>query len=758
MTQIKTLLFFLVSSVVLLDAQEHALQKVTLQLLWKHQFEFAGYYMAKEKGFYRESGLDVTLLEYQDGIDIIKNVLERKSDFGIMYSNIVLEDPKKVALIGALMQSSPHVLVSLKSSGIKRIEDFKNKKIMMSSVARTSAAFVAMLHSRGVSFDDMKVVKPTYDINTLVQKKVDLSTVYLSNELYILDKEGVDYNVWDPKEYGFDLYSNIVFTSKEELHEYPQRVESFLKASYRGWQYAFEHIDETVDVILEKYNAQHKSRDALIYEGKVLKKLSEYGTEKFSSLDIGKLQRIRDIYNLLGLVTKHRGNTKLKDMLYSRPSAYKFSQQEKAYLQKKKVIMMCIDPDWMPFESLKNGKYIGISADYFQLFGEFIGSQTQIRILPTKNKNKSLEFARERKCDIISLSPKTADRSRYLNFTKPYLKIPVVMATRMDTSFIPDFHALGYKKVALDNGCAFTDILRKEYPELTVIKVKNQQEGLERVAKGEVYGYIGSMQTIVYDLQKHYTGELKIAGKFDEIWKFAVGVRDDDPLLLSIFNKAIESIDARQKMQISTRWLSVKYEKGIDYVLVEKIVAIFGVILLIIGYFYLKLKRLKSKVEKLSLRDPLTDLCNRRYFSTVSEDAFSLFKRNAEIFSVVMFDADDFKMINDTYGHKVGDTVIQSIAKILQEQSRESDIPSRYGGDEFIVLLRNTNIDGAMVLAEKIRVEVEKLHIANIHITVSTGVAEARESDRDIDDITKRADDALYVAKEKGKNLVVKAD
>ncbi len=758
MNQLKAFLFLLISPLVFLQAHETALPKVTLQLVWKHQFQFAGYYMAKEKGFYRKAGLDVEIHEYKNGVDVVKSVLEGKSTFGIDYSSVVLQDPRKVVLIGALLQSSPHVLVSLKSSGIQRIEDFKNKKIMINKEAWTSAPFAAMLRSKGVSFDEMNISKPTYDIHDLINKKVDLMNAYLSNEIYTLDKEGIAYNIWNPKEYGFDLYSDILFTSKKELQEHPRRVAAFAKASYRGWRYAFEHINETVDIILQKYNSLHKSRDALMYEAKMLKKLAEYGTEKFTTLDVSKLQRIRDIYNVLGYVPKQESHTNLEYMIYRRPSNHEFSQQESAYLRTKKVITMCIDPDWMPFESLQNGKHVGMSADYFHLFETFIGSQTHIKLVPTTNWNESLKFARERKCDILSLLMKTSERSKYLNFTKPYLKIPIVMATRMDAPFTADFHSLGCKKIALVKGYSYIGILKKQYPQLVIVEVNNIEEGLDEVAEGEVYGYVDALETIVYAMQKHHTGELKIAGKFDGTRDFHIGVRDDDPLLLAILNKAVSSIDAQEKTQIANRWVTVKYEKGIDYILVEKIVAAFGVILLIIGYFYLRLRKLKAKVEKLSLCDPLTNLYNRRHFRKVGQKAFSLFTRNAQTFSVAMLDIDNFKKINDTYGHKFGDTFLQNIADILQKHSRESDVVSRFGGEEFIMLLRNTDSNGARVHADKIRAEVEKLYVDNAHVTLSVGVSEVKKSDTSIEDVVKRADEALYLAKANGKNQVVLAD
>ena len=111
------LLFILVTNLFSQDIK----QKVSVQLLWKHQFEFAGYYMAKEKGFYDDAGLDVDIKEFNFGINIIDDVEKGKTTFGISYPNIILEKSagKGLILLNAILQSSPHILVSLKSSGIK---------------------------------------------------------------------------------------------------------------------------------------------------------------------------------------------------------------------------------------------------------------------------------------------------------------------------------------------------------------------------------------------------------------------------------------------------------------------------------------------------------------------------------------------------------------------------------------------------------------------------------------------------------------
>jgi diguanylate cyclase (GGDEF)-like protein len=122
-------------------------------------------------------------------------------------------------------------------------------------------------------------------------------------------------------------------------------------------------------------------------------------------------------------------------------------------------------------------------------------------------------------------------------------------------------------------------------------------------------------------------------------------------------------------------------------------------------------------------------------------------------FSVIMLDIDDFKKINDTYGHDEGDAVLQKIAEILLTQSRESDIVGRWGGEEFLIICQQSRIDGALTVAEKICHAIEKEVFANnVTVTASFGVAEY--SDKTKLSVVVRADNALYKAKKEGKNKV----
>ena len=177
-------------------------------------------------------------------------------------------------------------------------------------------------------------------------------------------------------------------------------------------------------------------------------------------------------------------------------------------------------------------------------------------------------------------------------------------------------------------------------------------------------------------------------------------------------------------------------------------------------------KELQATQEKLTLmvnRDPLTNLYNRRYFNDVSQTLLNLARREKEELSFMMIDIDRFKLVNDTYGHLVGDIVLKELAYTLLKVTRHSDVVIRFGGEEFFIILPHTNLKGAVKIAQKIRNNIKNLniHIDNnidklIKFTVSIGVTECYcDDDKKVDTIVRRADEAMYEAKHNGRDRII---
>lgn len=167
---------------------------------------------------------------------------------------------------------------------------------------------------------------------------------------------------------------------------------------------------------------------------------------------------------------------------------------------------------------------------------------------------------------------------------------------------------------------------------------------------------------------------------------------------------------------------------------------------------------LRNQLEILSRTDPLTGLLNRRVFDEITKNEFSRYKRNQEVYSLLMLDIDYFKLVNDKYGHPAGDAVLKSTSELCESNLRSHDEVARIGGEEFCVFLPNTNKEVAYEVAEKLRKIISNTsipsHSDDISITVSIGVSEVTNTDSDYTDILERVDENLYKAKRAGRNQV----
>jgi diguanylate cyclase (GGDEF)-like protein len=164
---------------------------------------------------------------------------------------------------------------------------------------------------------------------------------------------------------------------------------------------------------------------------------------------------------------------------------------------------------------------------------------------------------------------------------------------------------------------------------------------------------------------------------------------------------------------------------------------------------------LQEKLRTQSLRDPLTGLYNRRYMEDALDRYLNMAERSKAATSVIMIDLDNFKKINDAHGHGKGDTILCDVAAQLVGALRPSDVVSRYGGEEILVILPSCGLDDAMLKAEMLRARIESLGEAhNLEITASFGVASVPETSATRGDVVPMADNALYSAKQSGKNCV----
>ncbi|MGZ8200355.1 MAG: diguanylate cyclase [Methylosarcina sp.] len=420
----------------------------------------------------------------------------------------------------------------------------------------------------------------------------------------------------------------------------------------------------------------------------------------------------------------------LKDPNLSIP----LTPKELAFLQRLDHIDMCVHPDWMPYDYINDhGDYIGINSDFHRLIARRIGKD--IRIVKTVTWEQSLEYVRRRKCDILSSAQITESRRQFLSFSRPYIRYPIVIATRTYRPYVDDINGILDTRLLTVKGYAISEMLKHKYPDIHIVEVENARTGLEWVANGKAFGYIDTVATIGYQTQKHGILNIKISGATNEEYAMAIAVRNDQPLLLSIIDKAVASLSEGDKLPILNKWLSIKFEQKENTIPTWKILTAIGVILLlfalreyVVNRYKSKLETLNRELEQLSNTDPLTGIANRHFLNSVFKMEIARAQRYFSKFSIIMLDVDYFKMINDKFGHNEGDRVLKNIAHAVAELIRTNDTVGRWGGEEFLILCPETDVYGTLQLAEAIRQKVEQLDFdIPMKITISLGVAEYRD-------------------------------
>lgn len=296
-------LAFLTACIALLAASPaRALDRVSLQLKWKHQFQFAGYYAAIEKGFYRDAGLEVDLREGNAAIDAGTKVATGASDFGVCTTSI-LTDPAKRAndvVLAVIFQHSAAVILVPHRAGIHALSELKGHRLMD---VPGSDDIAAMLKHEGVDYAGLPRVSNAGDPRDLLSGKADAMVGYSTNEPYTLEQLGTPYLTFSPRTYGFDFYGDNLCTSKQQVAQHPERVRAFRAASLRGWAYALTHKDEIVDLIRRQYSTE-KSRDALMFEATRTELLVQPRLTPIGDQNGARWTSIANAYVELGMISE----------------------------------------------------------------------------------------------------------------------------------------------------------------------------------------------------------------------------------------------------------------------------------------------------------------------------------------------------------------------------------------------------------------------------------------------------------------------
>ncbi len=394
-----------------------------------------------------------------------------------------------------------------------------------------------------------------------------------------------------------------------------------------------------------------------------------------------------------------------------------------------------VTKNWHPFHIFENGHIYGMGIDFWRLIAKKAHLKYRMNIV--NSWSDVLRDIKEKKADLTIDTSFTPYRENYALFSKPYISFPLAIICKNNKSFksINDI-----KSIAVGRNYTAESLMKKHYPNLNYIETTDAFAALELVKHNEVNCAVDILPVMMWLINKNHFLNLQLAFKTPFKFDVKIMIRQDRPDILEKVNNAIDKITPIERDKIINKYIYpviIQHQQKTSYKY-SLLIAI--VIFLILIFFLIRKNR---KISKEAMYDKLTGLLNRRgidvHIKDISEG------------SILFFDIDHFKKINDTYGHKFGDYVLKELGKILREYFRKSDLVGRWGGEEFMVVLPDTDYENAIKVAEKLREIVGNYNFKNVQVTISIGVSEYHGN---LEEAMIKADMALYEAKKSGRNRV----
>lgn len=614
-------------------------QKIRLQLKWFSSFQFAGYYMAKEKGFYKKAGLDVSILERDPQKNNIEQVVNGEAEYGVADSALLLyrAEGKPVQIMASIFQHSPLIFIAHKDSGIVSPYEMKGKRISYQK-GIDDAPLLAMLDQAHITPTDYKYVPLDFTSMAFVRHEVDVMSAYSSDQPFLMKELNIPITIINPLNYGIDFYGDNLFSTEKELSENPERAKLFLEASIRGWHYALANPDETIALLRSKYNAK-SSIEHLKYEAQISEDMMMPSMVDIGYTNPQRFYRIAEIYRAMNKANKGDLDRALEGLI------------------------------WNPYEKHQ----IDVRYFYIALALLAIIAMVTVVFIAISRKLRSIVIKRTR-----ALLEQQMMTDKYV----------IISATDLDGN-------ITYVSKAF---CEISGYSKEEL--------------------------IGKQHNII----RHPDTNLSV---YDELWGH---LRAGE-----VWSGEIKNIA----------------KNGSAYWVLSHINPIVNDEGKITGYRSIQQNISDKKyAEELSITDQLTQLYNRSYLDKTLHKEMTRFQRYGTPMSVILIDIDFFKEVNDLYGHLAGDMVLIEIARILKSNIRITDTLGRWGGEEFMIICAENDLNEAVRLAEKLRAAIASHTFPTIGTkTASFGVAAVMSGDDEMG-LVERVDNALYQAKNLGRNRV----
>lgn len=664
-----------------------------LQLASPHSFQFAGYYAAVAKGFYQQKGLEVALQEAAPEASSADIVNRGDAEFGVGTSSLLLDRQhgKPLVVLAPIFQHSALALVARADHPLPNLHNLAGKTLMLQAGTEELEAY---LIKQGLEPSRYHSIPHSGRYGDLLDGKVDAMSAYTNYAFYQFAHQLPQLHLYSPRAAGIDFYGDNLFTRADLIRHRPQLVADFLEASLLGWRYALDNQEELISLIQERYNT-NLSKEILRLEAAQVHQLISPEFIDLGNSQAGRWRHIADTYAELGLLPR---DFALDGLLYQQPSERQNTWFYLALASGIGLLLLVVVAlhIYRINSKLKNMVQRMRRADVQQ--------RTHNEVLGMIAADDPLE-------DILRSLVEGVERQNPQMLCSVLLYNPQTRRLRLGAApSLPDFY----------------------------------NRAIEQLTVSETAGSCGAAvftgkRVVVSDIKTHPN------------W---VKYRDltDEAGLAACWS---EPINNRQGGALGSFAIYHRYiaEPSADEIKLIEECAYLAEIAIARKQALDALRESEERHRMLAQHDNLTGLPNRALFSDRLLQALNYAKRQNTSLAVLLLDLDNFKPVNDTYGHALGDELLRSVAQRLRDSVRTSDTVARIGGDEFVILLQQIESpEQAMRLGEKIEQRLSAefwLEEQSLYIGCSLGIALSPQDSSDPRELTKIADQRMYAHKER---------
>ncbi len=541
--------------VLLASSAEANHRSLVIQLPWKHQFEFAGLYAAIDQGYYASAGLDVKLVEYQPGLDVVDEVLRGRADFGLFHSGLIAArlDGLPVTLLANYFKRLPLVIITRPE--VTDLAQLRGQRIMVAAKDLDSPLYQRAFQIAGLTpGENLEVVPHSFDAGPFIRGEVEAMSAYSSNEPYYLESQGIPFRLHPLADLLPTLGDLYLFTSERNAALDPTTTQALVEATNKGWRYALKHQEEVIELILRDYS-QRKSREALRYEaGKTRDLIMPL------PLPIGWVHPslIEDAAATIRPQADAQMLARLSGFIFQPTplTPIPLSRDEQAWLEQHPVLRLGADASWYPYVAPQEGGEVrGVEGELIELINTLTGANIQLVV---GEWQEMLAQAERGELDGLALSVAHPERAEHFLFTHSLYSVQklIFTAQRSDSDWSPhslaelNQHRVGYQSGNLSEH----KLLSRAGVGVHPIPLADGPSLLAALESGEIDAFIAS-RALFHSLDEGQLARVRVAfGIPESETPMVYSIRRDRAVLQRILEKALQQISPAQVEAILARW------------------------------------------------------------------------------------------------------------------------------------------------------------------------------------------------------------